>query len=129
MAVKKVAVIDQTLTAVETLSGMVNMVGITPKRVSIVLKLTKTLAPPNLTLKLYVSPDEGVTFVQYDKILTDAGTDAPVSSVVYSASADDMVSVSLEDVVDFLKVELACAAGTVDGTNYWVEKVWAVIEY
>lgn len=129
MAVRKFKLIDATPTTNVASSGSRDLEGISPQRITLLVKLVKNASPPNLTLTVEVSPDVGITLIDYDKLLDNSGTDAPVSSVVYSASAEDVLSFSPEDIIDYLKVTLTHAAGTVDATNFWNIDVWAIIEY
>jgi hypothetical protein len=128
VALRSILLLDQTVSSVTTISQAKDFNGVTPKRITLLLALTKTSNPGNLTLTVEVSGDKGVNLVTYDKLLTDAGVDAPVSSVVYSATADDVVSLSPEDVLDYIKVSLAAASGT-DASNTWGVKCWLVFSY
>lgn len=128
MAVRTKKLIDATINTVTTTAGSFDFNGVAPKRATLQIALTKTLAPGNLTLTVEVSPDKGVTLISYDKLIDQTGVDSPVSSVVYSATGDDVISLSMEDVMDYIKVSLASAAGT-DATNFWTAEAWLVAEY
>lgn len=91
--------------------------------------------PGNLTLTLEVSPQsaekmndaatpaaEQFTFV-YDKLINNAGVDAPVASHVFSAAGKAMLSASAEDVIRSARVGYISAA-TTDGSNSWTLDVW-----
>lgn len=116
--------IDNSPTSVE---AVFDFGGVTPKRITLYVAAVKTLSPTSLTLTGELSPDDGQNLITYDKFLTEAGNDAPVASVVYTATGDDVVSLSPEDVVDFLKVTIV-GAGT-DATNYFDVDVWLVYAY
>lgn len=70
------------------------------------------------TLTVEVSPDDGQTLVSYDKLITDAGVDAPAASVTLAA-ADDVVAISQEDVIDYIRVTVTGAAAAVDVWLVW----------
>lgn len=80
--------------------------GVVPKRVTLQVKITKTLAPTNLTLTVSVSPNRGTTTIAYDKLITEAGVDAPVANVVYIATGDDIVSLSREDIMNYITITI-----------------------
>lgn len=80
-----------------------------------------------MVLTVELSPDDGQTLIDYDKLLTDAGNDAPAASVTYTITADDVVSLSPEDVLDFIRV-LVTATGT-DATKTFAVDVWLVYSY
>lgn len=103
--------------------------GVTPRWVTLYVQVVETDggAGPSVTLTVEVSPDDGQTLISYDKLLTDAGTDAPASSVAYTGTADDIVSLSPEDVLDFIRITMT---GTLtDATNFYVCDVWLVYSY
>jgi hypothetical protein len=80
-----------------------------------------------VVLSVELSPDDGQTLIDYDKLLTEAGTDAPVASVTYTATGDDVVSISPEDVLDYIRV-LMTASGTDAGKTFAVD-VWLVFTF
>lgn len=109
--------------------------GAPPKRVSLYVVLDLALGAPtdNLVLSVDFSPDDGQTLVDYDKLLTEAGTDAPAASVTYAgpiADTDDVVDISPETVLDYISVTLAAvnagaqrfAAGHYVDADVWL--VW-----
>lgn len=101
--------------------------GVTPTRVSLYLQIVKASTPTNVILTVELSPDDGQTLIDYDKLLTEAGTDGPVASVTYTATGDDVVSLSPEDVLDYLRV-LMTGTGT-DATKTFAVDVWLVFSY
>lgn len=101
--------------------------GTTPKRVSLYVQIVKTLSPTSVTLTVEFSPDDGQTLIDYDKLLTDQGTDGPVSSIAYTVTVDDIVSISPEDVLDYIRV-LATAAGST-ATAFFDVDIWLAWTY
>lgn len=101
--------------------------GVTPKRVSLYLQLVESGSGATVTLTVELSPDSGATLITYDKLLTEAGTDAPVASVVYSATGDDVVSFSPEDVLDYINVTMT--GGSTTAANYYTVDLWVVFAY
>jgi hypothetical protein len=83
-------------------------------------------------LTVEVSPDDGTTLITYDKLITDAGVDGPVSTVALHPGGggntlDDIVAFSLEDVFDFIRVTVT-GVDTTAG-NYYAVDVWVVWEF
>jgi hypothetical protein len=108
-------------------AGVFDFQGITPRRVSLYVQIVKSSTPTNVVLSVELSPDDGQTLISYDKLLTDAGTDAPAASVTYTATANDVVSLSPEDVLDYIRV-LMTATGTTSTKTFAVD-VWLVFSY
>ena len=103
--------------------------GVTPKRVSLYVQMVETASVDDATVTLTVefSPDDGQTLISYDKLLTQDGTDAPQSSEVYTTTEDDVVSISPEDVLDYIRVTLT---GTnVDAADFYAVDVWLCYSY
>lgn len=100
-----------------------------PRKVSLYVVAVETLTAENLTITVELSPDEGTTLVTYDKLLTDAGTDAPAASVVYTGTADDVISISLEDVVRYIRVTADATGANTTVTEFWEVDIWLVWEY
>lgn len=109
----------------------------TPKRVSlyIVLDLAAGAPTDNLVLSVDLSPNDGQTLVDYDKLLTEAGNDAPAANVTYTgpiADTDDVVDISPETVLNYISVTLAAVnagAQRFDASNYVDADCWMVWEY
>jgi hypothetical protein len=101
--------------------------GVSPVRVSLYIQIVKASTPTNVVLSVELSPDNGQTLIDYDKLLTEAGTDAPVASVTYTATGDDVVSLSPEDVLDYINVTMT-ATGT-DATKTFAVDIWLVYLY
>jgi hypothetical protein len=101
--------------------------GVTPRWVTLYVQVVESGSGATVTLTVEVSPDDGQTLIDYDKLLTDAGTDAPVSSVVYSATGDDIVSLSPEDVLDYIKVTMT--GGSTTAGNFYDVDVWMAYAY
>ena len=74
--------------------------GVTPLRVSLYVQIVKTSSPTSVTLTVELSPDDGSTLIDYDKLLTHDGTDAPQASEVYTTTVDDVISLSPEHVTE-----------------------------
>lgn len=128
MTIRKVHLIDVTLDDAPTSqTATYDFSGITPRWVSLYFQIVKTNSPTNVTLTVELSPDGGATLISYDKLLTDAGTDGPVSSVVYTATGDDVVSLSPEDVLDHITVTMT-GNGTTGSATFAVD-VWLVFAY
>lgn len=117
---------NQTLNAGAGVSATHDFQGVTPKRVTFYFAGTET-GTETLTITLELSPDDGASLISYDKLLTDAGTDAPAPSVVITQTGDDVFSTSPEDVVDYLKI--TATGATMDGSNFFVVDVWMVYSY
>ncbi len=101
--------------------------GTIPKRASLYVVVAESGSGATVTLTVEFSPDDGSTLVGYDKLLTEGGTDAPVASVVYSATGDDVVSISPEDVVDYIKVTMT--GGSTTSSNKYATEAWLVYSY
>ena len=101
--------------------------GVTPRRVSLYVAVTESGSGATVTLTVELSPDDGANLISYDKLLTEAGTDGPVASVVYSATGDDVVSISPEDVMDYIKVTMT--GGSTTAANYYTVDLWLVYSY
>ena len=128
MAIRKKKIIDTTLNDVTTtIAGTFDFNGVTPKRITLLVQITKTSTPTSVTLTVKTSPDGGITLIAYDKLQVDAGTDGPVSSVAYTVTADDTISLAIEDVVEYLYV-LLTGSGTGASATFAC-KVWVVAEY
>jgi hypothetical protein len=95
--------------------------------VTLYVQVVESGSGATVTLTVEVSPDDGQTLISYDKLLTDAGTDGPVSSVVYSATGDDIVSMAPEDVLDYIKITMT--GGSTTGANKYAVDVWLVYAY
>ncbi len=130
MPVRIVPIIDTTLNDTQTsIAATHDFQGVTPKRVTfyVVMDETASANDATVTLTVELSPDDGATLVSYDKLLTQDGTDAPQASEVYTTDEDDVLSISPEDVVDYLKITLT---GTnVDASDFYAVKVWMVYTY
>jgi len=128
MAVRIQHLINDTLdSASESVSGTIDFKGVTPTKVTLYVQIVETQdnGNPTTTITVEVSPDKGQTLITYDKLLTDAGTDAPASSVAYTATADDIISLSPEDVLDYMKVT-AAGSSDMDAGDFHVVDVWVV---
>jgi len=101
--------------------------GVSPTRVSLYVQIVKTTTPTNVTLTVELSPDDGATLITYDKLLTQDGTDSPQPSEVYTATEDDVISISPEDVCDYIKVTMASTGE--DASKTWAVDVWLVYSY
>ena len=126
-AVRKAKLVDSNLAGAVAASGAFDFAGVTPKRVSFMVAAAANGAPGTLTLTVQVSPNGGMDLVDYDKLLSGEGSDAPVSSVAFSGSGGGIVSTSPEDVFDYIKVSAESASGDVD--NNWDAAVYMVAEY
>lgn len=113
--------------ASESTAGVFQFRGIVPKRITLYVQIVET-GNATTTLTVEFSPDGGTTLITTDKLLTDAGTDAPVASVAYTATGDDIVSIPLEDVVEYIRVTAAVDSGA-SGSNHHVVDVWMVFAY
>ncbi|KKN83856.1 hypothetical protein LCGC14_0295090 [marine sediment metagenome] len=120
--------IDVTLDDVPTSQAATHdFQGVTPRRVTLYLQIVKTNAPTNVILTVEFSPDDGQTLIDYDKLLTEAGTDGPVASVTYTVTGDDVVSMAPEDVLDYIKVTMT-GTGTTPSATFAVD-VWLLYSY
>ena len=129
MSIRKVKLIDGVRLDNDptSTSGSQDLQGVTPKRLTLLIQIVMTGAPTNLTLSVDVSADQGLTLIDYDKLITEAGVDGPVSSVVYTATADDIISLSPEDVIDYVRLD-AVVTGT-SAVKYFTLDAWLIIEY
>ncbi len=98
--------------------------GVSPKSISIYVTTVEEGSGATVALTVEISPDNGGTLVSYDKLLTDAGTDAPAASVTYSATGDDVISLSPEDIVDYIKVTLTGTSTT--SSNKYTFNIWLI---
>lgn len=101
--------------------------GVTPRRVTLYVQVVESGAGATVTLTVELSPDDGQTLLTYDKLITDAGVDGPVSSVVYSQTGDDIVSLSAEDVLDYIRVTMT--GGSTTSNNFYAVDVWLAWTY
>lgn len=123
--------------AAESVVSTQDLGGLTVKRASLYVVLSGLVGAPtdDLNLSVDFSPDDGQTLVDYDKLQTDAGTDAPASSVVYAGpqvARDDVVDISPETVFDYIAVTLAASnagAQRFTTSHSIIADVWLVIEY
>ncbi len=131
MSVQKIHIIDVTLDSnAEVASAVHDFNGVTPLKVSLYVRIVETQDNGSPTTKLTVelSPDDGQTFISYDKLITDAGVDGPVADIDYTATVDDIVSLSMEDAVDYIKVTVTGSAD-MDAGDFHVVDVWLVVIY
>ncbi len=105
-------------------SSILDLNGVVPKNLSLYIETTEEGSGATVALTVEFSPDNGSTLITYDKLLTDAGTDAPAASVTYSATGDDVISFSPEDVWDYVKVTLTGTSTT--SSNKYTFSIWAV---
>ncbi len=108
-------------------AGTWDFQGVTPKRVSLYVVVVESGSGATVTLTVEFSPDDGQTLVSYDKLLTHDGTDAPQSSEIYTGTEDDVVSLSPEDVLDYIRVLMT--GNSVTAVNYYAVDVWLVYTY
>ena len=111
----------------EAVSGIFRFLGVVPKRITFYIRIVET-GTAIATLTVEFSPDGGTTLITTDKLLTDGGSDAPVASVAYTATVNDIVSIPGEDVVEYIKVTMTGSAG-MDSSNHMVVDVWMVYAY
>ncbi len=131
MSVRIDHIINTTLdTASESISANHDFNGVTPLRVTLYVSIveTQTNGNPTTTISVEVSPDDGQTLIDYDKLITDLGVDAPVASIAYTASAEDIISLSLEDAMDYIRVTAAGSAD-MDAGDFHVVNIWLVTIY
>lgn len=116
--------------ASESTSATFKFSGIVPKRITLYVQIVETQdnGSPTTTLTVEFSPDAGTTLITTDKLLTDAGTDAPVASVAYTATVNDIVSIPGEDVVEYIKVTMS-GSSDMDAGDHHVVDVWLVFAY
>lgn len=134
MAIRVRKLLDENIQSSSSVSAQDDLAGVTPKRATLQIEVTKTGSPvADLVLTVEVSPDAGTTLITYDKLLDHNGTDAPQSSVTYTSASmpvDDIVSLSPEDVYDYIKVTATPSnITTLDASNYFTIKVWLVVAY
>ena len=128
MPIGHVHLLDVTIDDAPTSAAAAyNLAGIVPRWMTLLVTVTESGSGSTVTLTVEVSPDSGKTLITYDKLLTDAGTDGPVASIVYSATGDDVVSLSPEDVVDYINVTMT--GGNTTGANYYAVDVWLSFAY
>jgi hypothetical protein len=132
MALLKKKLIGTDINSTTPASGSHDFNGVTPKRITLLVQLVETgvAAHTRVTLTVEVSANLGVDLIAYDKLIDDAGVDAPVSEQQYDSGSDydDVLSLSLEDVVDYIKVTVT-PVGTPTATKYITTDVWLVAEY
>lgn len=128
MAVRIEHLIDVTLNDVTaSQAATFDFQGVSPLRVSLYVQIVKANAPTNVTLTVELSPDDGATLITYDKLLTQDGTDSPQPSEVYTTTEDDVLSLSPEDVVDYIRINVA-GTGLSSSATFAVD-VWLVYSY
>ncbi len=101
--------------------------GVTPRRVTLYVAVVESGSGATVTLTVELSPDNGQNLISYDKLITDAGVDAPVASVVYTQTGDDIVSLSMEDVMDYIRVTMT--GGSTTAGNFYAVDVWLAWVY
>ena len=111
----------------EAVSGIFRFLGVVPKRITFYIRIVET-GTAIATLTVEFSPDGGTTLITTDKLLTDGGSDAPVASVAYTATVNDIVSIPGEDVVEYIKVTMTGSSG-MNSSNHMVVDVWMVYAY
>ena len=111
-------------------SGSFLFSGIVPKRITLYVQVVETQVgtTPESNLTVELSPDGGVTLIDYDKMLAGGGTDAPVSTINYTTTTDDIVSLAPEDVVQHITVTFTAGANN-DADDIHVVDVWLVFSY
>ena len=116
--------------ASESTSAVFKFLGVVPKRITLYVQIVEVQdnGNPTTTLTVEFSPDGGTTLITTDKLLTDGGTDAPVASVAYTASGDDIVSIPEQDVVEYIKVTMS-GSSDMDAGDHHVVDVWLVFAY
>lgn len=133
MPIKKDTLINTAINSSASVTGTLDLEGVTPKRITLLVQLVETGSPTHTSLDLTVevSADVGVNLITYDKLITEAGVDAPVSSKSYAQGSDhdDVISLSVEDVVEYIKVTIAVTGSAPDSGNYITAKVWVLVEY
>lgn len=120
----------------ESASATWDFNGVTPKRITlyVVVSDVQGSTTESGVLTVEVSPDDGSTLVSYDKLITEAGVDAPVSSVTYALNAarDDIISLSREDVTDYIRITVAAdgSGGTPLSASVRADvDIWLAVEY
>ena len=130
MPVRIEHLIDTTLNdTLGSVAATFDFQGVAPKRVTLYVQMVETVSANDATVTLTVdfSPDDGQTLIAYDKLLTQDGTDSPQPSEVYTTTEDDVISISPEDVLDYMRVTLT---GTnVDAADFYAVDVWLVFAY
>ncbi len=128
MPIRHIHLLDVTIDDAPTSAAAAyNLEGIVPRWMTLLVTVTESGSGATVTLTVEVSPDNGANLISYDKLLTDAGTDGPVASVVYSATGDDIVSLSPEDVVDYINVTMT--GGSTTAGNFYSVDVWLSFAY
>lgn len=131
MPVRTEHLINETLnSANESISATHDFGGTSPTRITLYIEIVETQdnGSPTTTLTVELSPDKASNFITYDKLLDHNGTDAPQSSIAYTATIDDIVALSPEDVVDYIKVKMTGSAD-MDAGDFHVVNVWMVWAY
>lgn len=103
--------------------------GVVPKRITLYVQIVETQdnGSPTTTLTVEFSPDGGTTLITTDKLLTDVDA-GNVASVAYTATGDDIVSIPLEDVVNYIRVTMS-GSSDMDAGDHHVVDVWLVYAY
>ena len=116
--------------ASESTAGVFQFRGIVPKRITLYVQIVETQdnGSPTTTLTVEFSTDVGTTLIPTDKLLTEGGVDAPVASVAYTATGDDIVTMPPEDVVEYIRVTMA-GSSDMDAGDHHVVDVWMVFAY
>lgn len=128
MALRIEQIINVTLDDAPTaITGTHNFAGRTPRRVSLYTDVVKTNAPTSVTFTVSLSPDEGSTLVVYEKLIDLSGVDSPVANWALTSTGSEVVSLSMEDVVNYISVT-ATGSGTTSGATFAV-KLWIVYEF
>ncbi|KKN84459.1 hypothetical protein LCGC14_0289210 [marine sediment metagenome] len=128
MPVRIAQIIDATLDdTLGSIAGTWDFNGVSPKRVSLYVAVAESGSGATVTLTVELSPDDGQTLISYDKLLTHDGNDAPQASEIYTQTEDDVLSLSPEDVLDYIKVTLT--GNSVTGANYYACDVWLCYSY
>lgn len=128
MPVRKEHLMDVTIDDAPTSQAAAwNFHGVAPKRITFYVQVVESGSGATVTLTVEVSANIGSDLISYDKLITDAGVDGPVASVVYSATGDDIVSMSPEDVVDYINVTMT--GGSTTGDNKYAVDIWMVYSY
>ena len=117
-------------TASESIAANFRFRGVVPKRITLYVQIVETQdnGNPTTTLTVEFSPDGGTTLITTDKLLTHGGTDAPVASVAYTSTVDDIVSIPPEDVVNYIRVTMS-GSSDMDAGDHHVVDVWLVYAY
>ncbi len=110
-----------------SITGQHDFRGRIPKRTTLLVQMVESGSGASVAITVEVSPDGGASLITYDKLIVDAGVDAPVASVNFTATADDIISFSPEDVFNYIKVT-ATGTSTTSSNKYAVD-VWLVYEF